>query len=403
MNSIPKAFSIFTILLVILIISSVSIKVQGADLNQEEMIIGADVSEILYAQQNDVVYKDRDGREADGLEILSDYGYSGARIRVNVDPPGNFEAAVDGKEGNYGLHTDQDYLIDTATAADELGMKIVLTFFYSDWWADPGHQLIPETWLDEEGEIEFEELKNNVYQHSKNTIEVLKEAGVMPEMVQIGNEIQGGILHPYGQYWSDIWEDEDQGWEKFAELLNSGIEGVKDGSGEKTAPEIIMHHHYGGDDVTWFYNQLTEEGVNWDVIGLSYYPMWHNTITGFFEDIKDVADYYGSEHDIYLIETAYYWRETEAGYWDEDWNPYYEEGPPYPQTQQGQYNYLQEIRRGLEEIETVKGIFYWGAGWTQSEKWLEAPGWDDDDAAARSLFDDNARATRGIEGLFLKE
>lgn len=384
--------------------------------------VGADVSEILYAERAGVQFADIDGTEKSGLEILRDHGYDLARIRVNVEPPGNFAQAVGGQEGNYGMHTDVDYLVDTAIAADELGFRIALNFHYSDWWADPGNQWIPEVWWNDPeknpyaGEDDYpslESLEDKVYEHTKEVMELLRAEGIIPEIVQIGNEMQGGMLHPVGAPWGDPWgwshEEYNVGdWDAMVSLIQAGIRGVEDAMDGAERPLIMMHHHYDGDDVSWFFDELTDSGVDYDLIGLSYYPMWHNTIEGFAEDMQDLHDHYNGEIDIYIVEVAYYWTESEANYFAEDWSPYYgieplEEGP-FPETQQGQFDYLQAVRTAVEDIESIKGMWYWGAGWSQATTgagWLSAPGWADDDAATRSLFDHTGKATKGIEGLFV--
>jgi arabinogalactan endo-1,4-beta-galactosidase len=142
--------------------------------------IGADLSFLRQAEQAGTVFKE-DGQARPGLEIFKDHGYNWVRLRLfhtSSRLPNNLE-----------------YTIASAQEARKLGFKFLLNYHYSDTWADPGKQFIPKAW---EGKS-HEELVKAVFEYTRDTIAAFRDAGAMPEMVQIGNEISNGVLWPDGK------------------------------------------------------------------------------------------------------------------------------------------------------------------------------------------------------------
>jgi arabinogalactan endo-1,4-beta-galactosidase len=137
--------------------------------------IGADVSFLPHAEQQGIQFKD-DGQVKPGLQILKDHGYNWVRLRLFHTPTR--------------LPNDLDYTIAAAKQAKALGFKVLLNFHYSDAWADPGKQFLPKAW---EGKS-HEELVTAVHDYTRNVIAAFREAGVMPEMVQPGNEVINGMM-----------------------------------------------------------------------------------------------------------------------------------------------------------------------------------------------------------------
>ncbi len=338
------------------------------------VIVGFDASEAKAAEDAGVEFKDIDGQIKPALQIFKDHGYSWVRIRKMVDP------AID-SDGNYGLLQDLDYVKTMARDAKKLGLKFLLNFHYSHWWADPENQWTPPRWK----EKSLSELTQAVYDYTHEIITELRKQNTMPDMVQIGNEIRGGMLWPVGKI-----GEEEESWDNLVTLSNAAVNAVKDASELSSRPLIMIHIHGGGDLVgtEWFFDNFVAHGGEFDVIGLSYYPMWHGTFKDLEKNIISNIKTYKKE--VYIIETSYYWDTNKNGYRDAE--------VPYSQTPQGQYDYLQDLKKVIKKT-GAKGVFYWGSHWTQSDKWLVAPGWSDDDASRRSLFDDEAKATKGIRGL----
>src|SRR4029077_16171071 len=196
----------------------------------------------------------------------------------------------------------------------KLGFKFLLDFHYSDTWADPGEQFIPKAW---EGKP-HKELAQAVFEYSRATIIAFRDAGVMPDMVQVGNEISHGMLWPDGKLPAN--------WKNFAELVKAGIKGVKAGQGSGPRPLIMIHIDKGGDRKATkaFFDQLNSYGVNYDVIGQSYYPWWHGSLLDLRDNLAFMANEY--RKDIIVVEAAYNWRPAE----------YRTKPAPFPETPEGQ-------------------------------------------------------------------
>lgn len=291
-----------------------------------------------------------------GVEIVSGYDFNYARIRVLVDPP-----------GTYGLNQDLDYVVELAKEAEINGMNVLIDFFYSHWWCDPGQNWKPESWSSD-----ISTLEGQIYDHTYEVLSTLQNSGVSVDMVQIGNEANDGMAWSVGRI-------SENGWENFVRLTNAGKNAAKTFN-----PDIKILMQYAGtgnDAVNWFYN-LNQYGGYFDVLGISFYEMWHGNIDVAVSTLQNLSSY---GKDLVIIETAAYWKASEAG-----------SSTSYAHTKEGQYNFLYDLTNAIENLPYVKGLFYWGAGWTQAENWLYAPAWGDDDAGCRGLFDDDARVNPAI-------
>lgn len=333
---------------------------------KEEFMVGADISILKLMEDMGGVYKEN-GSPTDALQIFTSNGYNYARLRIFHTP--NMHGPV---------CNSLDYTIALAQQTKAAGMKLMLDIHYSDTWADPQHQIKPAAW----DSLTFEVLTDSVYNYSKNIIDAMNAAGVLPDIVQVGNEITPGFIWPDGQ----IYKNETQDWASFCTLLKAGIKGVKDAYGQKKVP-IMIHIDKGGDQgaTEYFFNKIEEQGVQYDLIGLSYYPWWHGT----FEDLEKNLTWL-SEHkaqDIVIVETAYYYN----GYYPEpaEWVL---DVQPFPPTEQGQYYFLVTLDSIAHNYPKVKGIFYW-----QPEE-LIIPG-KKNRVIGRELFDENGNALKGISAL----
>ncbi|UQN09412.1 glycosyl hydrolase 53 family protein [Deinococcus sp. QL22] len=331
-----------------------------------EWIKGIDVSEARGAEAAGVTFKDRAGAVKPALQIVKDHQYNWVRVRLMVDP-----------DGTYGLLQDLPYVKAVMKDAKGRGLKVLLDLHYSHWWADPGNQWTPARWAGQD----VNALSNSVYAYTKDVISQLRAQGTAPDMVQIGNEINGGLLWEAGRIGNMA---------NFVKLSNAGATAVRDASGGNASmPPIMVHIAKTGDaaqTVAW-YRTFVAAGGWVDAIGLSYYPMWHGDFANLSSTVSALRSNF-SWAKVYLAETAFYWDTNQVGY----------SGLPYPQTQQGQSDYLKALTPAVRNA-GGSGIFYWGAFWSQSARWLTAPGWTDDDASRRSLFDDQGRATLAVDGL----
>ncbi|HEX9105894.1 MAG TPA: glycosyl hydrolase 53 family protein [Longimicrobiales bacterium] len=261
------------------------------------MLLGADVSALARIEQAGGVFRDS-GKAKDALLILRGHGANLFRLRIFVAPNGQ-DVQVN----------DLAYTVALARRVKAGGAKLLLDFHYSDTWADPGHQDIPGAWQG----LGSDSLERRVERYSANAIAQLKAAGALPDIVQIGNEIDGGILWPAGRVSGPGYDTPAQ-WAQFARLLQAGIRGVRGALAPGDSVRIMLHYSQGGSvgGTRWFFDHLAGAGVPYDIIGLSYYPFWHGTLADLSANLQATAARYG--HDIMVVETTYPWR---AGGWED--------------------------------------------------------------------------------------
>ncbi len=286
--------------------------------------IGADLSFLKQAEDRGTVFKEN-GEGKPGLQIFKDHGYNWIRLRLFHTPTQ--------------LPNSLEYTIALAKAARELGFKFLLDYHYSDTWADPGKQFLPKAW---EGKSHAE-LVEAVFEYTRDTTAAFRQAGVLPDMVQIGNEVSNGMLWPDGKLPAN--------WDNFADLVKAGIAGVESGKGSQPRPRIMMHIDKGGNRVftkNWF-DKLHSYHINYDVIGQSYYPWWHGTLLDLRENLIFMA--YEYRRDIIVVEAAYNWAPRE----------YTKRPAPFPESPEGQREFWEEVNRAVQAapLGLGKGVFWW--------------------------------------------
>ncbi len=330
---------------------------------QSNLVYGGDFSIMKKLEDLGGQYK-LDGEVKEGFQIFKENGYTWCRLRIFHSP--NMEGPV---------CNDLDYTIALAQKAKQFGFKIFLNFHYSDTWADPGKQFVPKAWEN----LNFETLTDSVYHYTKNVMQSMKSAGVFPEMVQIGNEINNGMIWPQGR----LWDNGNARWDELSDLLKAGIRGVKDVEGGAEIP-LMIHAATGGDLVESdnFYSNILQRGVEFDIIGLSYYPWWHGTLEDLEKNLEFLSNKY--EQEISMVETAYY-----ANGWYPEPEEWVLDVQPYPPSEQGQHDFLVELAERLEKYPKVTSVYYW------KPDGLDIPG-SGIPFLGRSLFDRNGNAFKGI-------
>ena len=242
-------------------------------------VLGADISFLPQLEDRGMKFSDK-AVQKDAIEILKDHGFNYIRLRIFNNPAS--DSGYSPKKGFCDLeHTKQ-----MAKRIKTAGLKFLLDFHYSDTWADPGKQFKPSAWKG----LSFSDLKDSVYEFTKKVISELKVQGTPPDMVQIGNEINHGM----------IWPDGHIGHlDSLAQLIKAGTDAVL-----KVDPSIILllHVALGGqnDESVWFINNMLARGVYFDVIGESYYPKWHGTLDDLRNNLTDLAKRYSK--DIIVVE-----------------------------------------------------------------------------------------------------
>ena len=238
-------------------------------------------------------------------------------------------------------------------------LRWVLDIHYSDTWADPAHQTKPAAW----NNLTFNALKDSVYQYTSLVITALKNQNTLPDIVQIGNEIICGLSWDDGRVCDQY--NSPQQWAQLGELVNEGIQGVKDNIDAVDTVKIMIHIDRGGDNVgsQWFFNNLIAQNVEFDIIGLSYYPWWHGTLSDLEFNTNDLANRYGKE--FIIVEYAYPWT---LEWFDTTHNIVGDTSQlhqGYPATVEGQTNFLSNLINLVANIPGNKGLglIYWAPDW----------------------------------------
>jgi arabinogalactan endo-1,4-beta-galactosidase len=320
-------------------------------------ILGADISSLMKSEDMGGIYKYADGTQADALQILKDHGLNYARLRIWVNPADGYHDKVE--------------LLEMAKRLKTLDIKLLVDFHYSDNWADPGKQVKPAAWKD----YDFEQLKEAVYEHTFDVCNTLVAQGTPPDMVQVGNEINAGMLWPDGDY---------NHFDNLADLLKEGYRAVKDCS---SSTLVMLHIAEGGDNdlARWWFDNITRREVPFDVIGISYYPFWHGSLAQLQFNLNDITSRY--EKDVIVVETAYAFTDQEddflANIANRDLTV-----PGYPYTPEGQQAMLRDIMAVVRAVPNGRGlgVFYWDATWTA----VPGNGWDTTDPESGNAWENQA-------------
>ena len=320
-------------------------------------ILGADISSLKKSEDLGGVYRYIDGTEADALQILKDNGLNYARLRVWVN-------TADG-------YHDTAELLEMAVRLKDQGIKLLVDFHYSDNWADPGKQNKPAAWKG----LDFEQLKQAVYEHTFEVCNSLVEQGTPPDMIQLGNEINSGMLWPDGDY---------NHFDNLAELLKEGYRAVKDCSDSTL---VMLHIAEGGDNdlARWWFGNIINRDVPFDVIGISYYPFWHGSLAELQYNLNDISARY--DKDVIVVETAYAFTDQEGDFLPNIANSSMAV-PGYPFTLEGQAAMLRDVMSIVRAVTYGRGtgIFWWDATWTA----VPGNGWESTDPNSGNAWENQA-------------
>ncbi len=317
-----------------------TITVKAVENLPEDFYLGMDASSVLVEENSGVKYKDFDGNEADPFKTMAEAGVNYIRLRVWNDPYDE-----DGN-GYGGGNNDLQTAIILGKRASDNGMKVCIDFHYSDFWADPKRQLTPKAW---EG-MDINEKSDALYEFTVDSLKQLLDAGVDVGMVQIGNEINYGIS---GENIAN----------NIIKLLSSGSRAVREIS-ESYSKDIKIVVHYtnidNAQEVDQKANMLELGHVDYDILGLSYYPFWN----GGFENIQKVTSHIMSEYgkEVIIAETSYCYTTRDG---DGSGNSISGKGDivdGYPASVQGQADMLRDV---IDAANTAgaKGVFYWEGTW----------------------------------------
>ena len=335
----------------------------------DKFSMGADLSYATQMANNGYTFRDS-GKVKDEFIIFRDYGCNTVRIRLFVNP----QTCVNGSGGTdvYARLANVEALIARAKA---LHLAVNLDLHYSDCWADPGNQYTPAAWQSSNGDVAT--MSDSVYAYTTRILNELKNKSLVPEMIQIGNEVNNGMLWPTGKV-------VNADFTSLGQLLNAGIRAVRDFSLTSTIKPKIILHCSSLDISDWWLNGITQAGVvDFDMVGFSYYFNYLDSnsqltnMNSVAATIRHITEAYGKQ--VIIVEVAYYWSGVDATGYPISFNPIVE----YPYTPLGQYQFMKDFTQAVIDGGGV-GVQYW------APDYLNTP-WGGE-MEARSLFDFNGDA-----------
>ncbi|MCK9171127.1 MAG: glycosyl hydrolase 53 family protein [Treponema sp.] len=342
-----------------------------------DFIRGADVSMLGEIERNGGKFYDSQGKEADLFTILKENGVNWIRLCLWNNPVNERDVYADGKvlskkgEPSGGGNNDLKLDIKLAQRAKQAGMKILLDFHYSDTWADPSKQKTPAAWRD----LDAEQLNKAVQKFTEECIKKMDKSGVCPDMVQIGNELNGGMMWPLGKTWKGKTDTDIGGMDGFIALLKSASEGVRDARKQGDKIKIVIHLADGGDNnlYTQIFDPIINAGVDFDVIGMSFYPYWHGSFADLKKNMQICSEKYKKE--MIVAETAYAFTEDDGDDTGNAFSVYSDDKNGYIPSVQGQATEVRDIIDTVSQVKGGIGVFYWepdwipvkGAGWKTGE------------------------------------
>ena len=308
----------------------------------EDFIFGMDISSVLAEEASGVKYYDFDGNEADLFQVLADNGINMIRVRIWNNPYDDEGRGFGG--GNCDIRT----AVEIGKRATACGMKLLADFHYSDFWADPGKQMVPRAW---EG-MEIQEKTQAAYEYTLDCLTQLKDAGVDVGMVQVGNE-------------TNNWLCGEKTWMNIAYIMDAGARATRE-----VYPEALVALHFANPEKTDSYRTYAKKMdyyeknglIHYDVFATSYYPYWHGTLDNLSEILTEISETYGKK--VMVMETSYAFTEEDT---DFSANTIGEGGAftkDYPFTVQGQANCIRNITDTVvNRTPAGIGVCYWEGAW----------------------------------------
>ena len=354
--------------------------VNGIFEERVERLVGGDISMLTTFEAHQrqawatgakyAYYRDQNGQRIDDvITWVKQQGWNAARVRLFVNPENASSTAK-----REGVLQNLDSVKVLGRRIKEAGMKFMLDFHYSDTWADPLAQTTPDAWAT----LDDDALVQQVYEYTRDCLRELKAAGAEPEYIQTGNEISYGMLWgpagtPQSQLKQCFSTSSEANWSRFARLLTAAGQACRE---ECPQAKIILHTERvpRTSTLVGFYNQMKNRGVDYDIIGLSYYPYFHGLMSVLNTALRAVTNSF-PDKDVMIVETGYSYKYAMG---DIDCTA------TWPLTSAGQRQFTIDLIAQLKGYDSVKGLFWWypeaneyGLGSLQvNAGWYNAGLWD---------------------------
>ncbi len=303
----------------------------------DDFILGMDASCVPSLEKSGVTYRDFDGAEKDVYAILAENGINMIRVRIWNDP-------YDGEGNGFGGgNCDLSNAVEIGKRATAAGMRLLVNFHYSDFWADPGKQAAPREWQG----LEIEDKAERLYQYTRAVLKTLRSEGIAVGMVQIGNETNGSFCG-------------EKIWFRMQQLFSAGSRACRE-----IFPDARVALHFANPEKKTNYEEYAKKlayyDVDYDVFASSYYPYWHGTLDNLAEVLSGIADLYGKE--VMVMETSYAYTTEDSDFYGNTVS----DGTqvrPYPFTVQGQANEVRDVVDTIaNRTQNGIGVVYWEGTW----------------------------------------
>ena len=363
----------------------IDIILNGEEPQDDGRVVGGDISMLTKYEAHQLMAKQRYGinsayyrdvnnqRIGDVITWVQQQGWNAARVRLFVNPEN--ASAEDRGEG---VIQNLDTVKVLGARIKAAGMKFMLDFHYSDTWADPSAQYTPAAWAD----LDDEALAQQVYEYTRDCLRALKAAGAAPDYIQTGNEISYGMLWgPMGTPDSQLkkcYSGSEANWPRFANLLKAAIRACRE---ECPRAKVVLHTERVPKPsvLTNFYSQMRSKGVDYDIIGLSYYPYYHGLLTTLGTALNAVTSNF-PDKQVMIVETGYSYHYKVGTY---------DYSSTWPLTYAGQRQFTADLVNYLKNYSQVNGLFWWfpeaneyglgGSHWSDlhvTDAWYNAGLWD---------------------------
>ncbi len=314
-----------------------SLYVEKVESLPDDFIMGMDASCVPALEKSGVKYYNYNGEEQDVFQTLAEAGINYIRVRVWNDP---FD---ENGKGYGGGNCDIENCIAIGKRATKYGLKLLVNFHYSDFWADPAKQMVPKAWVD----MEIEEKTQALYQYTLDCLTKLKDAGVDVGMVQIGNETNGAMCG-------------EKVWSNITPLMSAGSRAVRE-----VFPDALVAIHFANPEKVTNYKdyawRLATGQVDYDVFASSYYPYWHGTLENLTEVLTKVNTEYGKK--VMVMETSYAYTSADTDFYGNTISDGGSVTKNYPYTIQGQATCVREVIDTVAKISGGIGVCYWEGTW----------------------------------------